>query len=162
VAFLQTFSIFTFGLFSIVDLRSRIVPFIDIFFVLTGIFVFGDKPWHVLALVIAVVWGSFQRIPAMFMLPLVFYPWTWPVLLVGFGVRRKLVGRGDLFAIGIISFLFPISAVVAALSGFEIWRRWWVGRGNGGYIPAIPGMFLGLAVHNVIQMGLQVLDIFPG
>jgi len=162
VAFIQTFSLFTFGLFSIVDLRSRIVPFIDIFFVLTGMFVFGDKPWHVLAMAIAVIWGSLQRIPTKFMFPLVFYPLTWPILLVGFGVRRKLVGRADLFAIGIIGFLFPISAVVAALAGFELWRRWWVGRGNYGYIPAIPGMFLGLAVHNIVQMGLQYLHILPG
>lgn len=162
MTFVQTFSVFTFALFSIVDLRSRFVPFIDIFFVLTGIFVFADKPWHVLALAIAVIWGSIHRIPSRLMFPLVFYPLTWPILLVGFGVRRKMVGKADLFAIGTIGFLFPISAVVAALVGFEFWRRWWVGRGNCGYIPAIPGMFLGLAVHNIIQMGMQYLSFLPG
>ena len=152
MTFVQTFSIFAFGLFSIVDLRNRIVPLIDIFFVLIGIFVFGDNPWHVLALTVAVIWGSFQRVPSRLAFPLVFYPMTWPILLVGLGVRRNLVGRADLFALGTISFLFPISAVVAALVGFEFWRRWWVKKGNCGYVPAIPGMFLGLAIHYLVQI----------
>ena len=161
MTFIHIFSIFAFALFSVVDLRSRFVPFIDLFFVLAGIYVFADTPWHVLALAICVIWGSFQRIPARLAFPLVFYPLAWPILLVGFGVRRKMVGKADLFAIGTIGFLFPISAVIAALIGFEFWRRWWVGRGNGGYIPAIPGMFLGLAVHSVVQVGMQILDVFP-
>jgi hypothetical protein len=162
VSFVQIFTIITFALFSFVDLRSRFVPFIDIFFVLTGIFVFAESPWHVLTLAMAVIWGSFERIPARLVFPLVFYPLAWPILLVGFGVRRKMIGKADLFAIGTIGFLFPISAVIAALIGFEFWRRWWVGRGNCGYIPAIPGMFLGLAVHSIVQVGMQILDVFPG
>lgn len=162
MTFIQAFSVFTFALFSIVDLRSRFVPFIDIFFVLAGIYVFADTPWHVLALSIAVIWGNFRRIPARFALPFVFYPFSWPILLVGYGVRQQMIGKADLFAVGIIGFLFPISAVVAALLGFEFWRRWWVGRGNCGYIPAIPGMFLGLAVHSAIQIGIQYFNIVPG
>lgn len=162
MTFIQTFSVITFALFSIVDLRSRFVPFIDIFFVLTGIYVFADTPWHVLTLAIAVIWGNFQRIPARLALPLVFYPLAWPILLVGFGVRRKMIGKADLFAVGIIGVLFPISAVVAALLGFEFWRRWWVQRGNSGFIPAIPGMFLGLAAHSVIQVGIQFFYVVLG
>ena len=162
MTFIQTFSVITFALFSIVDLRSRFVPFIDIFFVLTGMYVFADTPWHVLTLAIAVIWGNFQRIPARLALPLVFYPLAWPILLVGFGVRRKMIGKADLFAVGIIGVLFPISAVVAALLGFEFWRRWWVQRGNSGFIPAIPGMFLGLAVHSVIQVGIQFVYVVLG
>ena len=162
MTFIHIFSIFAFALFSVVDLRSRFVPFIDAFFVLAGMYVFADTPWHVLALAVSVIWGSVRRIPARLAFPLVFYPLAWPILLVGFGVRHKMVGKADLFAIGTIGFLFPISAVVAALIGFEFWRRWWVGRGNGGYIPAIPGMFLGLAVHSVVQVGMQILDFFPG
>jgi hypothetical protein len=162
VTFIQTFSVIAFALFSIVDLRSRFIPFIDIFFILTGIYIFADTPWHVLALAIAVIWGNFQRIPARLAWPLVFYPLAWPILLVGFGVRRKMIGKADLFAIGIIGFLFPISAVVAALLGFEFWRRWWVGRGNCGFVPAIPGMFLGLAFHSVVQIGIQYFYMVSG
>ena len=157
--FIQAFSVFSFALFSIVDLRSRFVPFIDVFFALTGLFVFPDNPWHVLALVIAVIWGNFRRIPARFALPLVFYPFSWPILLVGYGVRQQMIGKADLFAIGIIGFLFPIPAVVTALLGFEFWRRWWVRRGNCGYIPAIPGLFLGLAMYSIVHMGIQGLHI---
>ena len=155
MTFVQTFSVFTFALFSIVDLRSRIVPLIDIFFVLIGIFVFADSPWHVLALTAAVIWGALHRVPVRLAFPLLFYPMAWPILLVGFGVRRDMVGKADLFALGTIGFLFPISAVIAALVGFEFWRRWWVRRGNCGYIPAIPGMFLGLAVHSIVQLYSQ-------
>jgi hypothetical protein len=162
LTFIQAFSVFTFALFSIVDLRSRFIPFIDVFFALTGFFAFHDNPWHVLALVIAVIWGIFRHIPSRLAFLLVFYPLAWPILLVGFGVRRKMIGKADLFAIGIIGFLFPISAVVAALVGFEFWRRWWVGRGNCGYIPAIPGMFLGLAAYSVVQLGMQYLHILSG
>jgi len=160
VTFIQAFSVFSFALFSIVDLRSRFVPFIDIFFVLTGLFVFPDKPWHVLALVIAVIWGVSPRIPAQLALPFLFYPFAWPILLVGHGVRQQLIGKADLFAIGIIGFLFPGPAVLAALLGFEFWRRWWLRRGYCGFIPAIPGLFLGLALYSIVQMGIQFLHIF--
>lgn len=155
MTFIQAFSVFSFALFSFVDLRSRFVPFIDIFFVLTGLFVFPDNPWHVLALVMAVIWGIFRRIPARFAIPFVFYPFTWPILLIGYGVRRQLIGKADLFAIGIIGFLFPVPAVIAALLGFEFWRRWWLQRGNSGFIPAIPGLFLGLAIYSMVQIGIQ-------
>ena len=158
MTFVHVFSIFAFALFSVVDLRSRFIPLIDAFFLLAGMYVFADAPWHVLAVAICVTWGSFQRIPARLAFPLVFYPLAWPILLVGFGVRRKMVGRADLFAIGTIGFLFPISAVVAALIGFEFWRRWWIRRGNGEYVPAVPGMFLGLSAHSVVHWAIQLLQ----
>ena len=162
MTFIQAFSIFAFALFSIVDLRSRFVPLIDVFFALTGLFVLPDDPWHVIALVIVVIWGIFRRIPARWALPFVFYPFCWPILLVGYGVRRQMVGKADLYAIGTIGVLFPIPAVIAALVGFELWRRWWVWRGNCGYIPAIPGMFVGLALYSVIHIGTQFLRSFSG
>lgn len=161
MTFIQTFSIFAFALFSFVDLRSRFVPFIDIFFALTGIFVFPDNPWHVLALALSVIWGTFRRIPARCALPFVFYPFSWPILLVGYGVRQQMIGKADLFAVGIIGFLFPIPAVISALLGFELWRRWWVQRGNCGYIPAIPGMFLGLAAYSLVHLGIQYFRGLP-
>jgi hypothetical protein len=161
VTFIQAFTVFTFGLFSIVDLRSRFVPFIDVFFALTGLFVFPDNPWHVLALAITVIWGVSRCIPSRFALPFVFYPFSWPILLVGYGVRQQMIGKADLFAVGIIGFLFPIPAVIAALFGLELWRRWWVRRGYCGFIPAIPGLFLGLATYSLVQMGIQYLHELP-
>lgn len=161
MTFIQVFSVFTFALFSIVDLRSRFVPFIDIFFALTGIFIFQDNPWHVLALAGAVIWGIFRRIPSRFALPLMFYPFSWPVLLVGYGVRQQMIGKADLFAVGIIGFLFPIPAVITSLAGLELWRRWWVRRGYCGFVPAIPGLFLGLATYSLIHMGIQYLHGLP-
>jgi hypothetical protein len=114
VTFIQTFSVITFALFSIVDLRSRFVPFIDIFFVLTGIYVFADTPWHVLFSV-AVIWGNFQpsctACAALCSIPYL------ADLLVGFGVRRKMIGKADLFALGY--WTFSQFLVVAALTGLN-------------------------------------------
>jgi len=75
--------------------------------------------------------------------------------LVGFGVRKKMIGRADLLAIAMIGFVFPFPAVIMSLFGFEFWRRWWIRRGNDGLIPALPGLFLGLAVFSLLQIGLS-------
>lgn len=108
---------------------------------------------------VAVDWGIFRHVPARFALPFVFYPFSWPILLVGYGVRPQMIGKADLFAVGIIGFLFQIPAVIAALFGLELWRRWWVRRRNCGFIPAIPGLFLGLVAYSLVQMGIQYLRI---
>ncbi len=103
-------------------------------------------------MILAVIWGTFRRIPARFLLPFLFYPPSWPTLLVGFGVRKQMIGQGDLFALAIVGVLFPFPAMIMSLLGFEVWRRWWVARGNCGLIPALPGLFLGLAAYSVIQL----------
>jgi hypothetical protein len=100
----------------------------------------------------AVVWGLFRRIPTRFALPFLFYPMSWPTLLVGFGVRKQIIGRADLFTLAMIGFLFPFPAVIMSLLGFEFWRRWWMRRGNYGLIPALPGLFLGSAAYALVQI----------
>ena len=149
---IQVISIISLAAFSIVDLRTRLVPFIEAFFVTVVIYTFPEDRLHVSVLVLAVVWGLFRRIPARFALPFLFYPMSWPALLVGFGVRKQMIGRADLFAVAMIGFLFPFPAVIMSLFGFEFWRRWWMSRGNYGLIPALPGLFLGLAVYSLFQI----------
>ena len=149
---IQTISIISFAVFSIVDIRTRLVPFIEAFFVIAACFAFPEDKLHVSILVMAVVWGLFRRIPARFALPFLFYPMSWPTLLVGFGVRKQIIGRADLFALAMIGFLFPFPAVIMSLLGFEFWRRWWMRRGNYGLIPALPGLFLGLAAYALVQI----------
>lgn len=161
MTFIQGISIFAFAIFSIVDLRTRLVPFIDVFFALVAVFTFRDNPLHVGTLAVAVAWGVFWSIPSWIALPFIFVPVSWPILLIGFGVRKQMVGKADLFALGIIGSLFPIFAVIAALLGFELWRRWWMNRGNCGLIPAVPGLFLGLAGYSIVQLGIQYFHVLP-
>jgi hypothetical protein len=157
VTLIQAISIILFAVFSIVDLRTRLVPFIEAFFVIAVFFAFPEDELHVTVLVLAVIWGLFRRIPARFALPFLFYPMSWPALLVGFGVRKQMIGRADLFAVAIIGFFFPFAAVIMSLLGFEFWRRWWMRRGNYGLIPALPGLFLGLSVYSLLQLSLSQL-----
>ena len=151
---IQTISLISFAVFSIVDLRTRLVPFIDAFFVIAAFFAFPEDKLHVTILVLAVIWGLFRRIPARFALPFLFYPLSWPAILVGFGVRKQMIGRADLLALAMIGFLFPFPAVIMSLLGFEFWRWWWMKRGNYGLIPALPGLFLGLVGYSLIQISL--------
>ena len=152
---IQAITLLSFAVFSIVDLRTRLVPFIEAFFVIAVFFAFPDDKLHVTVLVLVVVWGLFHRIPARFALPFLFYPLSWPALLVGFGVRKQMIGRADLLALAMIGFFFPFAAVIMSLLGFEFWRRWWMSRGNYGLIPALPGLFLGLSVYSLLQISLS-------
>ena len=157
---IQAIALISFAIFSFIDLRTRLIPFIEVFFVVAAILAFPSAQFHVSILVLNVIWGLFRHIPAWFALPFLFYPLSWPALLVGFGVRKKMIGRADLLAVAMIGFLFPFPAVIMSLFGFEFWRRWWIRRGNDGLIPALPGLFLGLAAYSLLQVGLsEVLSI---
>lgn len=148
----QAISLFSFAVFSLLDLRIRVVPLIEVFFGIAAFLAFPDDRLHVTVLILAVIWGIFRRIPSLFLLPFLFYPPSWPILIVGFGVRKQMIGQADLFALAIIGVLFPFPAMIMSLLGFEVWRRWWVSRGNCGLIPALPGLFLGLAAHSIVQL----------
>jgi hypothetical protein len=151
----QAVSIISFAVFSLVDLRTRLVPFIELFFGIAALLVFPDDRLHVMIIILAVCWGTFRHIPARFMLPFLFYPYSWPILIVGFGVRKRMIGQADLFALAIVGIVFPFAAVIMSILGFELWRRWWVLRGNDGLIPAIPGLFLGLSMYSVAQIAIS-------
>jgi hypothetical protein len=151
----QAVFLLSLALFSLIDLRTRLAPLIEVFFGLAALFAFPDDRLHVAVTSLAVLWGTFRRIPARFMLPLLFYPYCWPTLAAGFGVRQQLVGQGDLFALAIVGVLFPFPAVVMSILGFELWRRWWLSRGRCGLMPAIPGLFLGLSAYSVVQIAVS-------
>jgi hypothetical protein len=152
VTAVQAISLFSFAVFSVVDLRIRVVPLIEVFFGFAAFVAFPDDRLHVTVLILAVIWGIFRRIPSLFLLPFLFYPPSWPTLIVGFGVRKRMIGQADLFALAIVGVLFPFPAMIMSLLGFEAWRRWWVSRGNCGLIPALPGLFLGLTAYSVVQL----------
>jgi hypothetical protein len=151
-----------FLLLSLADLRYRVVPGIEFVFLGAVFIAAPSNPWTVLAVVLAVAWGwlpvyrfSSRRIwPNIIVLPLLFYPGAWPVLLIGSGVRLGMVGRGDLLAAGSLALVFPWPASVFSLIGLAIWRRWWVKRkgkmripGYYSSVPALPGLLMGICLY---------------
>jgi hypothetical protein len=153
----QAIFLISMAIFSLFDLRTRLVPFIELFFGIAAFVAFPDDRLHVTIIILAVLWGTLRRIPAGLMLPFLFYPYSWPTLVVGFGVRKRMVGQADLFALAIVGVLFPFPAVIMSIFGFELWRRWWVSRGKCGLMPAIPGLFLGLSAYSIVQIAISSL-----
>jgi len=142
--------IIAFVLFSLADLRYRVVPGIEAFFFSAVLLSVFTNPLGVAAIVFSVAWAWMRSWPSALIWASLFNPAAWPVLLTAFGVRRGVIGGADLWAIGGLAMLFPWHAVILSLVGVEIWRRWWQRR-YPGPIPALPGMLLGLLVYLLSQ-----------
>jgi hypothetical protein len=141
----EIFALTSFTLFSCADLRYRLVPAIELFFLAALALAIPETPLQAGVVLLALAWGWLPRWPAFLALPLLFYPPAWVVLLTGFGVRHGMIGRGDLLAVAGLACLFPWPALVLAALGLEAWRRFWVGR-RSGPVPALPGMLIGLLI----------------
>jgi len=146
-------------LLSLADLIYRVAPAVEIFFVgcvVAAILYQNQNLIQVGAITLSVAYGA-AMLPTAAMIPLVLLPLTWPSLLVGYGVRKELIGRGDLFAIGGISVMFSLDITVVAIIGMVLWSRWW-GRKfrNKSFptlIPLLPGMVIGM----IVGIGLHLL-----
>lgn len=147
----ESFALVSFTLFSFADLRYRLVPGIEWFLLGTILLTFPSNPLQSGLILLACGWGVLRNLSGWFALPLLFYPPAWPVLLTGYGYRKGLIGRADLLAIAGLACLFPLPAVLFSLLGLELWRRIWVRR-QGGSIPALPGMLLGLLTFLLFRM----------
>jgi len=160
----EIFSLASLGIFSLADLRYRTVPAAEIFFLGSVLLALrsnvstalntSPNPLAVGIIVLAVAWGIL-RWPGWMAWPLLLYPPAWIVLLAGFGVRQGVIGKSDLLVLGGLACLFPWPAIVLVLLGVESWRRWLRWRGKSGMLPAIPGMFLGMAAYVLLKI------IFP-
>jgi hypothetical protein len=147
----ESFALVSFSLFSCADLRYRLVPGIEVFLLGTILLTLANTPTHTILVLLACAWSILRNLSAWFIVPLLFHPPVWPVLLTGYGYRKGMVGRADLLAVSGLACLFPFPAVLLALLGLEVWRRFWIRR-QGGDIPALPGMFLGLLTYVVINL----------
>ena len=147
----ESFALVSFTLFSFADLRYRLVPGIELFLLGTILITFPSNPLQSGLILLACGWGIFRNLSGWLALPLLFYPPAWPVLLTGYGYRKGLIGRADLLAIAGLACLFPLSAVLLSLLGLELWRRIWIRR-QGGSIPALPGMLLGLLFYVILRV----------
>ena len=144
-----------FTLLSIADLHFRVLPGMEVVFLGSVAVAAPSSPWVVGAVVLTVGWGMLTNWPSLVMVPILIYPGSWPVALVGAGVRLKLVGRGDLLAAGSLAVLFPWPALILSLMSLELWRRWW-SRRRKGPVPALPGMFAGVAIYSVVALSIAV------
>jgi hypothetical protein len=149
----EAFALTSFALFSLSDLRTRLVPGIEWFFVGSILLTLPASPIQTGLMVLAAGWGLFRNRTGLLALPLLFYPPAWPVLLTGYGHRRGLVGRADLLAIAGLACLLPFPAVLISLFGLEAWRRIWLRR-RSGPIPALPGLLLGLLAYLTLRLAL--------
>ncbi|MEP0807257.1 MAG: hypothetical protein HRF47_17380 [Chloroflexota bacterium] len=147
----ESFALASFTLFSLADLRYRLVPGIELFLLGTILLTLPATPLQTGLILFACAWGLFRNISGWLALPLLFYPPAWPVLLTGYGYRKGLLGRADLLAISGLACLFPLPAILLSLFGLEIWRRIWIRRQSGS-MPALPGMLLGLLVYVAIRL----------
>lgn len=151
----ETFAIASFTLFSLADLRYRLVPGMELFLLGTILLTLPATPLQTGIILFACAWGLFRSIPGWPALPLLFYPPAWPVLLTGYGYRKGLIGRADLLAVSGLACLFPLPAVLLSLFGLEVWRRIWIRRQTG-LIPALPGLLLGLLAFLLLRLMFQV------
>ena len=150
---IESFVLLSFTLFSIADLKYRLVPGIELFFLGTILLTLPSTPLQAGVILLACAWGVFRNLSGWFTLPLLFFPPTWPVLLTGYGYRKGLIGRADLLAISGLACLFPLPAVLLALLGLELWRRFWIRRKTG-LIPALPGLLLGILFYIGVRVVL--------
>ena len=147
----ESFALASFTLFSLADLRYRLVPGIELFFLGTVLLTLSATPLQTGIILLACAWGLFRNVSGWFALPLLFYPPAWPVLFTGYGYRKGLIGRADLFAISGLACFLPLLAVLLSLFGLEVWRRIWIRRQMGS-IPALPGLLLGILVYVVVRI----------
>lgn len=134
-------------IFSFADLKYRVIPAIEVVFFGVVLLVVRDYDiWQVGIVVLSVLFGVFPRVPTILGMTLLFFPYAWPTLMFGYGVRKAIVGKADLYAVGIVSLLFPqdvaIAAVVGGYLSIRLWAKAWKQRP----IPLIPGMSLGVLV----------------
>ena len=140
-------------LFSLADLKYRVIPGVEFFFFALALLALPEVgPFRVLPILAAVGLGAVDRIPGMIGLFLLITPPAWPALLIAYGVRREILGKADLYAIGCISLIFSLDIAITALIGMLIWSRVWKRpRPNDSLIPLVPGTLLGTIVGIVLR-----------
>jgi hypothetical protein len=156
-------------LLSLADLKYRAAPAVEIFFIGCILIAFTTQSLlHLGAVAFSVAYGVLW-LPSSFALPLLLWPQAWPTLLIGYGVRKELMGKGDLFAIGGISALYSLDVVIIALIGTALWSRWWCRRYVRQYpaslgvkdpiditlVPLLPGMVMGTMVGVAFHLLLK-------
>lgn len=141
-----------FLLYCFSDIKYRSTPAVEIFFLgAIAIAIGGGDFAKISVVVLAVCFGLFSSVPRQIGYCLMFFPVAWPVLMFGHGVRGEIVGRGDLYFIGILSALFTWDVVIASLFAMFLWGKYWRGYQVTRSIPLIPGMVVGAVIALFIR-----------
>jgi hypothetical protein len=134
-------------IFSIADIKYRVIPAIEVVFFGVVLLVVRDRDLlHVGIVVLSVLSGVLPRVPKILSMALLFFPYAWPTLLFGVGVRNTIVGRADLYAVGIVSLLFTQDIVIASIIVAWLWIKWWGRKWSQRAVPLVPGMSLGVLI----------------
>ena len=74
-----------------------------------------------------------------------------------------MIGKADLYALGIVGFLFPIPAMIAALIALELWRRWQfaavIADSSSRFLDFF---FVSQCIVSIFHMGIQYLYVLSG
>jgi len=89
----EVFTLASFSLFSYADLRYRPVPGIEVFLFGTILLTLPATPIQTAIVVLACAWSIFRNLSGWLVLPLLFYPPIWPVLLMGYGYAMEEARR---------------------------------------------------------------------
>jgi hypothetical protein len=144
-AFIQPILLSGLLLWSIADLKYRVIPLVEIAFFGAVLLAINNGNWvNLISVVLAVTFGSLVWIPNCLGWLFLILPSAWPAFLIGSGVRKQVVGRADLFVMGIISCAFTLDIAVVAFVGMVAWSKWWVkAHVEDRHTPLVPGMLLG-------------------
>ncbi len=155
---LEVAALLAFLVWSATDLRYRTAPGVEFLFVVALSLTLVEYPLRAGVLSLAVAPSLLPDWPKFLVYVPALYPPAWPVLAVGYGVRRMVFGRADMFALAGIACVYPWYTMALALVGMAVWGRWWIARKvASGPVPFIPGMMLGLWVYGVgrVVIGLM-------
>lgn len=150
---------FFYALLGLIDLRHWSVKIAPFFFWGAAIYSFTQNPFYAAVIVMAVGWGMW-RWPNYLLLLVLFTPAAWPVLLYGHTYNAKLSGPHDLLIVASIALVYSWPAVVAAILGVEVWRRWFRWRFPlYAKFPGIAGQFIGLTGYILASLLLHHFGI---
>ncbi len=108
--------------------------------------------WLAISVALAVAWGASRSWPDALLLPVLFQPNAWPIVLTGTGVRHGMVDFGSLLLVGSLALAYPWQALVMSLVSLDLWRSWWSRTGRGRCVPALPGLLAGIGIFLVANL----------
>ena len=140
------------ALLSLVEIRYNNLSGAAVVFGGAVLMALVNASWLAIAVSLSNVWGPVRSWPDTMLLPALFHPNAWPIILTGTGVRHGLVGSNNLLVVGVLALVYPWPALVMSFVSLDLWRLWWSKRKQSTQIAALPGMLLGLGLFVVMNL----------
>lgn len=142
---IETVSLWLLAVQSYFDWREYDVPLALPFYTMGLAVGYLADPLRPLIVLAVTVWALGVG-PTALALSGLLHPLAFFLTPLAYQVRRGRMGMGDLLLVGGIGAAFGTPALVAAVAGMEVWRRWWRRNEGSRLIPMVPGMTLGFLV----------------